>query len=174
MSEPLPTGPEQVQAFYKKIAPLIESPTGVEPQIMIRGWNERLFRDMRSEAEVLMLMHGQSVSDRYLYGFCSAIAAVREENGGLLPELDDAQYQLDREIQDSHLLAQDSIAGAYFADLAERFGNKFPLTVTLLGALERDLRTRLKAPEIDIEEGFSRGYYKAVKVVSPLLSEVTD
>ncbi len=171
MSEFPPADPQKLQDLYRKIAPIIESPDGTEAQLAVRNWNSSLFRDMRSEAEVLMLMHGQGVSDRYLYGLCSAVLSMREENGGILPELTGEQYELDRKVQDFHQAAQDKTAEAYFSNLEEVFEREFPLTVVLLAILDRDLRTRLQVPDIDIQEGFIPGWYKAMKTVTPLFFE---
>lgn|GEM_PF-5147693 len=156
-----------LQEFYNKIAPIVEG-DGTEAQLLVKNWNLNVFRDMRNSAETLMLMYGQSVSDRYLYGFCSALAAIKEENRGALLKLTDEQYELDREVQDSHGAAQDTKAAEYFYHLEEVFEAKFPQTSTILKVLEHDLRTRLSAPAIDIEEGFVTGWYRAVRIAVPL------
>ena len=171
MSEGYPVDPDEVRGLYKKISPITESEIGAEAQTVVHDWNELFYNDMCSEAEVLMLMYGHSVSDRYLYGVCSAVIALKEENGGHLPVLTDGQYELDKEVQDSHQAAQDAACAEYFTKLEETFETSFPLTATLLSALGHDLKTRLHAPDIEIEEGFIPGWYKAIKVVVPLFMD---
>lgn len=168
MENKYPAPASEVQKFYSRIAHIIESRTGSEPQRLVRDWSPELFRDMRSEAEVLMLIHGQSVSDRYLYGLCSALAALKAENGGQLPPLSGEGYEFERELQDSHVASEDAIAYAYFGRLEAVFIEKFPLTATLLEEMAKDLKLRLGAPDIDIQEGFIPGWRKAVKTVVPL------
>jgi hypothetical protein len=161
---------EDIYNHFSRISHLTESLTGYEPQMIVKEWNEQFFSDIRSEAEVLMLMHGQGTSDRFLYGVCSAVISMREENKGILPTLTDAQYELDKETQDSHQAAQDEAAAEYFSNLENRFGKQFPITATLLQLLEQDLKVRLHVPEEDIQEGFIPGWYKAVKVIIPLFA----
>lgn len=171
MEKRYPVSANEVQEFYGRIAHIVESSSGLEPQRAVREWNSQLFEDMRSEAEVLMLMHGQSVSDRYLYGLCSAIAALKEENGGSLPELSWNQYELDKEVQESHLAAEDAAAYEYFGNLENLYLEKFPLTATLMPELGKDLKWRLSAPDIDIVDGFNVGWRRAVRVAMPLFVE---
>lgn len=71
--------PERLRALYDRIAPMVESSTGVEAQRAVLDFSEPLFQDARSEAETLMLLHGHAVSDRYLYGLCSTVVDARRE-----------------------------------------------------------------------------------------------
>lgn len=158
----------ELQEFYRKISHITESTDGTEPQLLVRDWSPELFRDMRSEAEVLMLMHGQTTSDRYLYGVCSAVAAMKEENGGQLPPLTSQQYELDKQVQISHAAAEDQAALQYFGQLERLFIDKFPLTAALMSELGNDLSRRLEASQIDIIEGFEIGWRKAVITAMPL------
>jgi hypothetical protein len=171
MEKKFPAPADEVQQLYSKISHIVESNSGAEPQRLVRDWNQRLFADMRSEAEVLMLMHGQSVSDRYLYGLCSALAAMKAENGGSLPPLNDQQYEFDKEVQASHVAAEDESAQAYFDRLEEIFIEKFPLTATLVVEMGKDLKWRLGASTEDINEGFVQGWRRAVRTAMPLFIE---
>jgi hypothetical protein len=171
MEKKFPAPANEVRQLYSKISHIVESRSGVEPQRLVRDWSPKLFEDMRSEAEVLMLMHGQSVSDRYLYGVCSALAAMRAENGGFLPPLSVEQYEMDKETQTSHEAAQDEAAYAYFEKLETAFIERLPLTATLVVEMGKDLKWRLGASSNDIHEGFVPGWRRAVRTVVPLLIE---
>ena len=171
MPEKGPIQRRELQDFYSNFAHIIESKDSTEAQAVVRGWNGSLFRDMRSEAEVLVLMFGQGTSDRYLFGLSSAAVAMKVENGGFLPALSDKQYEFDKEIQDSHQAAQDAAMVEYFTKLEQVFEAKFPLTALFLGVLEQNLRVRHQVPEADIQEGFIPGYYKAIKAATPLFMD---
>jgi hypothetical protein len=166
-----PISSSQLKEFYGPIAPIIESSTGVEAVGVVREWSAKLMADIGSEVEVLMLIHGQGVSDRFMYGFCSAIVAMKHENGDELPDLPDDLYDERREEQD-FLHVEDSLeADSLFGELNAGFHERFPLTYALIINLEHDLRTRLQVPEEDIQVGFNPGWYKALCVVMPTFTE---
>ena len=171
MPEKRPIRRRDLQEFYRNFAHIIEPKDSTEAQALVKDWNGALFRDMRSEAEVLMLVFGQGTSDSYLLGLSSAVVAMRVENGGFLPALSDRQYEFDKEIQDSHQAAQDAAMVEYFTKLEQVFEAKFPLTAVFLGVLEQNLRIRHQVPEADIQEGFIPGYYKAINAATPLFMD---
>jgi hypothetical protein len=116
-----------------------------------------------------MLMHGQQVSNRYLYGFSVLFAGVNEESGGQLPPHSPAAYQAAKE-QQYRLIAEDSERTShYFKTQEDAFMHSFPLTIALVTALEQDLVDRLGASEVEIEDGYELGWYNALKVIMPSL-----
>lgn len=161
----------RVQTFYNDIAPYLESQTGMEARQSISDWNTDLLNDLHKEAETLMLMYGQGVSDRFLYGFFTGYIGMRHENGDSLPELSPELYGAIHDAQDLMVAEQDEQAVAYLNGLEDKFYEKFPITATLIAHLEIDLKMRLGVPEIDIEEGFVSGWFKAIKVVMPLFRD---
>lgn len=166
-----PVAIEEMQVFYNPIAKYIESTTGVETQIVINDWCPELYKDIGKETEALMLMYGQGVSDRFLYGFYAGIVAMRHENDDSLPDLNAELYNAVKDAQDLIQSEQGKQAIEYFGKLEDNFYERFPLTATLLAHLKFDLRTRLGVPQKDIDEGFTIGWYKALKVVMPLFDK---
>lgn len=158
--------PQSAEDLYERIRPIVESVDGTEPQLLVRYWSPGLFKDMRSEAEVIMLMHGHDVSDRYLYGLCCTLAAIKEENGGELPRLLDEQYTFNKIINDSYRSAENI---SYFMNMEMEFGERFSLTSQIIGILQQDLIDRLSVQQIDLNEGFVPGAKRAIHTVMPLL-----
>lgn len=161
--------PRDIQNLYQRIAPVVESVTGYEPQVMVRDWNAKLFTDMRSEAEVLMLMHGQSVSDRYLYGLCCTLASVKEENEGYLPLLTDGEYEINKERAAVCRSAGDD---SFFLGMESAFSDLFPLTTQMIAVLQKDLLTRLHTQQVDLDEGFVPGAKRAIHTLMPLFAAI--
>jgi len=171
MEQRRPPNAAAAVAFYEVIRSIVESATGNEASVIVESWSPEVYKDSRSEMEVLLLMHGQGVSDRYVYGFLNAIVAMKQENGGRLPEVNIDEYEATKNKQDRLRAKQDDEAAAYFLRLEDDLYGRFPLTTWLLAQMENDLRTRLGVPEIDIDEGFVYGWYHAAKVVTPLFNE---
>ena len=69
-----------------------------------------------------MLMYGQGVSDRFLYGFYTDIVAMRHENEDTLPELSTDRYQVIHDDQDRMRAEQNQLAIEYFRKLIFKKG----------------------------------------------------
>jgi hypothetical protein len=159
--------PEEVANFHNRIT---QQQTLSEILQFMREWSRLLYEDIDRVCADLKVTKGARLSGLYAFGACQALAAAKEENGGL-PPLTDGQYELDKEIHDSNLAAGDEVSDEYFGRHEEILRDRFHMTQLMLLARGGLMVDEGKATELEIEEYYQAGANKVLYTLASLFLE---
>jgi hypothetical protein len=138
-----------------------------EIQEFMENWNQKLYEDIDQECITLKETKGARLAGLYVFGACQALAAAKEENGGL-PQVLDGQYELDKEVYDSSLAASDKASDEYFNKLKEILGDRFHMTQLMLLLKGGILVNDNVATEQEVADYYQAGANKVLYTLAPL------
>jgi hypothetical protein len=161
---------EELNAHYAIIRPFVEGDSSAVKGLL-KSWCPAYLQDAQETAEGLMLEFNMDVADRYLYGLCSCVTSAFIENGRTLPELTDDRYA---ELSSSLLSirSQESeYTMLYFEQLMLDFSVRLPMTKLVLESLERDLVTRLRVAQDEVDYGFYPGAEHCMSIIAEVMRQ---
>lgn len=155
----------EILSFFEQVRGSIESDSPLEAFRAVATLSADLYKHLGRTAEMLMLLHGVDVSDRYLYSAASWVICATHERE--VPLLSNEQYQAISDKNAALEDAQSDESANYFALLELKNAELFPKSLVVSQILRRDLTERLGVPEEVVYEGYDIGWWEAARIVVP-------